>query len=264
MSEKEFTDLQVLLVEPSNTQQIVIRQLLRDCGISDVNCIDTGWQILESLKRHAPDLIMSAMYLPDMTGVDLIHKIRENSDSYNMAFVLISSETSIEYLEPIRQAGTIAILPKPFTSKQLDLALSATIDYLNPQQIKLNHLDNEDISVLLVDDSPLALKYVNKILEDIGISNISHAKNGKEALKLVNQHYFDLIFTDYNMPEMDGLQLAASIRSESNQKTIPIIMLTSEQNQSRLAAIKQAEFAAVLDKPFDPDTIRCLIMHLLN
>ncbi len=264
MSEKEFTDLQVLLVEPSNTQQMVIRHLLQDCGISDINCIDSGWQILDSLKRHSPDLIMSAMYLPDMTGVDLVHKIRESPDSYDMAFVLISSETSIKYLEPIRQAGAIAILPKPFTSKQLDLALSATIDYLNPQQIKLDHLDNEDISILLVDDSPFALKYVNKILEDIGISSISHATDGKEALELINQHYFDLIITDYNMPEMDGLQLAISIRSESNQKTIPIIMLTSEQNRSRLAAIKKAEFAAVVDKPFNPGVIRSLITQLLN
>ncbi len=264
MSTTEFTDLQILLVEPSNTQQLIIKQYLLDFGIEDVTCIDTGWQIINALKRHTPDLIMSSMYLPDMTGVDLVHKIRNESSANDMAFVLISSETSYKYLEPIRQAGAIAILPKPFTSKQIDMALTSTLDYLNPKKLQLDYLDNEDISVLLVDDSPLALKYMSKIINDLGIDQIMKAGNGPEALQLLNKHYFDLIVTDYNMPEMDGLELVAYIRSKNNLETIPIIMVTSEQDKSRLAAIKQAGFAAILDKPFEPDCIRKIIIQLLN
>jgi two-component system chemotaxis response regulator CheY len=181
-----------------------------------------------------------------------------------MAFLLISSETNINYLEPIRQAGAIAILPKPFTSHELDTALSATLDYLNPQKIELNHLDIEDISVLVVDDSLTSLKYITKILNDLGIDQITKANDGKQAFELINSHYFDLIVTDFNMPEMDGLQLTASIRSESDQKTIPILMVTSEQNKSRLAAVKQAGVSAIIDKPFEPASIRNLIIQLLN
>ena len=264
MNEKEFTNLQVCLVEPSHTQQSIVKQFLLDLGISDITCIESGDETLSSIAHSPPDLIISSMYLPDMTGVDLVHKIRENSDSYNMAFLLISSETNINYLEPIRQAGAIAILPKPFTSQDLDRALSATLDYLNPHQIELEHLDTEDISVLVVDDSQISLKYITKILNDIGIEKLTLASNGKEAFKLINDHYFDLIVTDFNMPEMDGLQLTSSIRSESNQKTIPILMVTSEQNENRLAAVKHAGVSAVLDKPFEPSTIRNLIIQLLN
>ncbi len=264
MNEKEFTDLQVFLVEPSSTQQSIIKQFLLDLGISDITCIETGEKTLKSLEQSAPDLIISSMYLPDMTGVDLVHKIREDSDSYNMAFLLISSETNINYLEPIRQAGAIAILPKPFTSQDLDMALSATLDYLNPQQIELKHLDTEDISVLAVDDSQTSLKYISKILTDIGIEQITLASNGKEAFDLINDHFFDLIVTDFNMPEMDGLQLTTAIRAKSNQKTIPILMVTSEQNENRLAAVKHAGVSAILDKPFEPTSIRNYIMQLLN
>ena len=63
---------------------------------------------------------------------------------------------------------------------------------------------------------------------------------------------------------MDGLQLTRSTRSESNQKTIPILMVTNEQNKNRLAAVKHAGVSAVLDKPFEPTSIRNLIMQLLN
>ena len=204
------------------------------------------------------------MYLPDMTGAELVHVIREDSDSYDMAFILISSETNIKYLEPIRQAGTIAILPKPFSRQELDIALSATLDYLNPQEIELKYLENEDISVLVVDDSPTSIKYISKILNDVGIDNITQACDGKQGFKLIQEHYFDLIVTDLNMPEMNGLQLINSIRSESDQKAIPILMVTSEQNESRLAAVKQAGVSAVLDKPFESNSIRNLIIQLLD
>lgn len=264
MIEKEFTNLQVFLVEPSHTQQHIIQQFLFDLGISDIKILESGTQTLELLKHSSPDLIMSSMYLPDMTGADLVHTLRKDAYSYDMAFLLISSETNISYLEPIRQAGAIAILPKPFTSHDLDVALSATLDYLNPQQIELTHLDTEDITVLAVDDSPTSLKYICKILNDIGIDQITQANNGKEAFDLINHHIYDLIVTDFNMPEMDGLQLINSIRSESSQKTIPILMVTSEQNKSRLAAVKKAGVTAVLDKPFEPTSIRNLITQLLS
>lgn len=264
MNEKEFTSLQVILVEPSNTQQHIIKQFLQDLGIPDIIGVETGEQALEGIEHSQPDLVICSMYLPDMTGVELIHNIRKSSESYDMAILLISSETNITYLEPIRQAGAIAILPKPFTSHELDTALSATLDYLNPQQIELNHLDIEDINVLIVDDSPTSLKYITKILNDLGIEEITKASDGKQAIDLVNTHYFDLIVTDFNMPEMDGLQLTTSIRSNSDQKTIPILMVTSEQNENRLAAVKQAGVSAIVDKPFEPASIRNLISKLLN
>jgi len=264
MNEKEFTELHVFLVEPSHTQQNIIKQFLLDLGISNITVLESGGETIDLLEHSSPDLIMSSMYLPDMTGVDLVHAIRKDSDSYDMAFLLISSETKIDYLEPIRQAGAVAILPKPFSTHELDIALSATLDYLNPQQLELNHLDTEDISVLVVDDSPTSLKYISKILNDIGIDQITQASNGKDAFDLINNHFFDLIVTDFNMPEMDGLQLINSIRSESSQKTIPILMVTSEQNENRLAAVKQAGVSAVLDKPFEPTSIRNLITQLLN
>ena len=66
------------------------------------------------------------------------------------------------------------------------------------------------------------------------------------------------------MPDIDGLQLTSFIREQSEQKTIPIIMITSEQDSQRLAAIQHAGFSAILDKPFEPASIRNFIINLLN
>lgn len=265
MNENGIATLEVFLVEPSHTQQVIINQYLQASGIHAVTFVSSGNEILEKLKKTKPDLIISSMYLPDMTGVDLIHAIRQDSESYDMAFLLISSETKIQYLEPIRQAGAIAILPKPFTQQELDTALCASLDYLHPEKANLEHLDVEDLRVLLVDDSEFSRKYIQRVLNNVGIENISFACDGKQALALFQEHFFDLIVTDFNMPEMDGLQLVNAIRGDAQQvSTIPILMVTSEQNQNRLAAIEKAGVSAVLDKPFEPQSIKRLIRQLLN
>lgn len=258
-----YSQLQVLLVEPSHTQQLIINNFLRNAGVTNVICINSGSEALRQIPKILPELIISAMYLPDMTGEDLVHAIRATPESYTMAFLLISSETKLEYLEPIRQAGAIAILPKPFTQQQLDFALQATLDYLHPDTIKLEHFNTEDLQVLLVDDSALFLKFLTHILIDFGIEHITTAKDGSEAWAKLQTHYFDLIITDYNMPKMDGLQLVNQIR-DNQQSSVPILMVTSEQNEARLAAIKQAGVSAVLDKPFEPDLIKNLIIRLLS
>jgi two-component system chemotaxis response regulator CheY len=264
MIHQQLSALHVFLVEPSHTQRLIIRQHLADAGIQDVTCLDSGAETLAELQHSSPDLIISSMYLPDMTGVDLVHAIRKDSASYEMAFLLISSETNIKYLEPIRQAGAIAILPKPFTQRELDTALSSTLDYLYPQKASLEHFDVADLQVLIVDDSEFSRKFISRILGDIGIENITLANDGKQAFELINRHYFDLIVTDFNMPEMDGLQLVQQIRTSTDQKTVPILMVTSEQNQNRLAAVEKAGVSAVLDKPFEPASIKQLIIRLLS
>ena len=265
MNQNDLANLDVFLVEPSHTQQHIITQHLRACGIEAITCIASGGEMLSLFKQAKPDLIISSMYLPDMTGVDLIHEIRKDSGSYDMAFVLISSETNIKYLEPIRQAGAIAILPKPFTRHELETALAASFDYLHPQKADLGHLDIEDLHVLLVDDSEFSRKYIKRVLNNIGIEHIQCAPDGKQALALFQQHYFDLVVTDFNMPEMDGIQLAEAIRGDCQQiATVPILMVTSEQNQNRLAAIEKAGVSAILDKPFEPMSIKRLIMQLLD
>ncbi len=264
MSDTQLSQIQVMLIEPSHTQQMIIKKHLEECGARDIECLTNGQDTLDAIRHCAPDLIISAMYLPDMTGVDLLHQIRADSNAFDMAFLLISSETNIRYLEPIRQAGAIGILPKPFAPQDLKIALSATLDFLNPKQLELDNFDPEDIRVLLVDDSDFSLKYITRLLNDSGIEHITTAHNGTEVIDLLNQAYFDLIITDFNMPKMDGLELTQHIRAHQDYTSTPILMVTSEQNTSRLAAVKQAGVSAILDKPFEPSSIKSLIASLLN
>jgi two-component system chemotaxis response regulator CheY len=260
----KLADLTVMLVEPSSMQRKIVNNYLNYIGISAVTVAESGADALSQMLAYPPDLVISALYLPDMSGTDLVHSMRRDDALEDTAFMLISSETRFRYLDPIRQAGAIAILPKPFSQEELKIALNATLDHLDPEGLDLEHYDPENVEVLIVDDSPLARKHIRRVLTSMGLERFTEAKDGMEAMELIADTFFDLIVTDYNMPRMNGKELVEHIRSGSSQASVPILMVTSEQNENRLAAVQQAGISAICDKPFEPDSVRRLVEQTLS
>lgn len=260
------SDLSILLIEPSKTQLKVITHHLSSEGIRNIEGLNTGNDALQSLNRYKPDLIISSMYLPDMTATSLVKQIKQSDKLKEIPFMLISSETRFDALDPIRQAGVIAILPKPFNHEDLKRALRTTIDYIDPEEISLVHYDIENIKVLLVDDSLMARKHIIRVFNNMGITQITEAKNGKEGVEIFSQseHEFDLIVTDYNMPEMDGGELVSCIRNEIDNAFIPILMVTSEENETKLSHVLQAGVSGICDKPFEPQSVKEMLFRILD
>lgn len=259
-------DLAILLVEPSKPQlKVIIRQLNNE-GITNIEGVASGTEALQALHMHQPDLVISCLYLPDMTAIELIEHIKHDEALSHIPFMLVSSETSSKMLEAIRQAGVVAILPKPFKTQDLKNALRATIEFVDPQQIDLEHYDVENVRVLVVDDSTLARKHICRVLNNMGIQRITEATDGKQAAELFthSQEEFDLIVTDLNMPIMDGQALIQFIRKELNNAIIPILMVTSEENETRLSKVQKAGVSGICDKPFDPQTVKEMLFRVLE
>ena len=256
-------ELQVLLIEPSATQAKIVANYLSELGIHNVDRQQEGGKALQLIDETMPDLVICTMYLPDMTGTTVVETLRGNDKYTDVAFMLISSETSFRYLDPIRQAGIVGILPKPFKKTDLIRGLNSTIDFISPTAIDFEDLEIENMKVLIVDDSKMARKHIRRILEGLGFEQITEAVDGKDAMGIIEGSFFDLIVTDYNMPEVDGGELVEYIRNKSSQRSVPVLMVTSENNESRLAAVEQAGVSAICDKPFETDTVKTLITNVL-
>lgn len=257
----QINDIAVLLVEPSATQQKIIRRQLQDVGVSKLILHDNGSAALQDMQSSPPDVVISALYLPDMTGTELVHQMRNNAATESIGFILISSETRFRYLDPIRQAGVIAILPKPFDSQELRVAMHNTLNFIEPSGLDSSSFTPEELQVLIVDDSAMARKHVRRVLQTLGIEQFSEAEDGQQAVSMLADNYYDLVVTDYNMPNMDGRELVDHIRNASSQASIPVLMVTSEANDNRLAAVQQAGVSAICDKPFGVDTVRSLVQQ---
>ncbi|SBS32128.1 Chemotaxis protein CheY [Marinomonas spartinae] len=257
-------DLSLLLVEPSDTQKKIIGKALKDAGVKQIDYTNNIKETLESLANFPPDLIISSMYLPDGTADDLIDTIRNNPETENQCFMLVSSEKNRDHLEHLRQSGVLAILPKPFSTRDLQRAIYSAVDLIVEEEIDLELFDPRTLRVLVVDDSKMARKHVSRTLNTMGIEQIQLAENGRQAIEKLNTEEFDLIVTDYNMPEMDGKELTDAVRQNPAIAHIPILMVSSNSEDSQLSNIAQEGVDAICGKPFEPGTVRQLLAQILN
>ena len=159
-----FSDLIVYLVEPSAVQARMITSVLTQIGVRSVRHFESGGPMFQVLHDAPPSLVISALYLADMQGTELVRLLRQDTATAHTPFILISSETRPHVLDPVRQSGVCGILPKPFTEAQLRTALRATLDYLDTEStLDLDPMDLESLKVLLVDDSPTARGFTRRV-----------------------------------------------------------------------------------------------------
>jgi len=117
--------------------------------------------------------------------------------------------------------------------------------------------------VLIVDDMASMRKMVSFTLESVG-HEVLQAEDGDIALGIAQEHTFDLVITDVNMPNMDGITLTKELRGLSNFKFTPILLLTTESGKDKKMAGKAAGATGWLVKPFDPDKLLATIKRVLK
>lgn len=260
-----ISDLQILLIEPSDTQAKIISGLLSQEDVNGVDIVKNVAQAIEAIDKHNIDVVVSSMYLSDGTGLDILTYLKDNDATASIPFMLVSSETSLVKLDKFKQSGVAAILPKPFEPIHLARGLSASLQLLNTEELDLSLFDVNQVRVLLVDDSRLARKHIKRVLQNMGIESIIEAENGAHALTFLKEREFDLVVTDYNMPEMDGRELSEYIRYNPATTHIPIIMVTSESSDSaHMSNIQQTGVNALCDKPFEPNEVKNILARLLD
>ena len=108
--------------------------------------------------------------------------------------------------------------------------------------------------VLIVDDSRSMRQMVNFTLTENGY-DVTEAENGKDGLEKLGQIQPELIITDINMPEMDGIEIIKQVRGMGDYKFVPIIVLTTESEAGKQAEGQQAGATAWIVKPFTPEKL---------
>ncbi|MBN4054177.1 chemotaxis response regulator CheY [Nitrospira defluvii] len=112
------------------------------------------------------------------------------------------------------------------------------------------------IKILIVDDMSTMRRIIKNALRQLGFTNLEEAEDGQQALNQVKQCPVDLIITDWNMPNMDGLDLLKAIREDPNTKEIPVLMVTAQAEQKHVLEAIQAGATNYIVKPFTADTLK--------
>ncbi len=114
------------------------------------------------------------------------------------------------------------------------------------------------MKILVVDDFSTMRRIVRNLLVELGFSNplIQEADDGENALVLLRSQPFDLVVTDWNMPNMTGIELLRAIRAEESLKGMPVLMVTAENNRDQIIAAAQAGVNGYIVKPFTAVTLK--------
>ncbi len=117
--------------------------------------------------------------------------------------------------------------------------------------------------ILAVDDSKTMRDMVSFTLKKAGF-DVAEAEDGKAALNVLGGGKFDLIITDLNMPNMDGITLIKNVRAGSQHRAVPILILTTESDGAKKADGKAAGATGWLVKPFNPEQLVATIKKVLG
>jgi two-component system chemotaxis response regulator CheY len=127
-------------------------------------------------------------------------------------------------------------------------------------------MGNTPIDLLIVDDSAAIRKILQRVLQQIEIplGNVFEAADGKQALDLLNEHSVQLVLSDINMPNMDGIELLRTLRSSVQWQDLPVIMITTEGSQAKVAEAAKLGATSYVRKPFTADQLRYKLAAVLS
>ncbi len=107
-----------------------------------------------------------------------------------------------------------------------------------------------NMKILVVDDFATMRKIIKNLLRELGYSNVEEAEDGAQALDKLRAGGFNFVITDWNMPNMPGIELLKTIRQTEDIKDMPILMVTAEAEKDKVVAAVQAKVNNYVVKPF--------------
>jgi two-component system, chemotaxis family, chemotaxis protein CheY len=119
------------------------------------------------------------------------------------------------------------------------------------------------MKILVVDDSLTMRKIIVNSLNRLGFKEVVEADNGKKAYETLSTGGTDLVLTDWNMPEVTGLELVQMVRANEAMKQIPILMITTNSAKDEVVEALKAGVNNYLVKPFTPETLKEKILSVI-
>lgn len=111
-------------------------------------------------------------------------------------------------------------------------------------------------NILIVDDFPTMRKIVKSVLKQLGYHNIIEAEDGEKALETLRSNPVDFIVSDWNMPNMTGLEFLKEVRADPKFKHLPFLMVTAEADKENIVEAVRSGVSNYIVKPFNAGTMK--------
>jgi PAS domain S-box-containing protein len=271
----------VLVVDDNDQNRLILKDTLAYWGIEYVGC-DNGLECLRILANSEPfDVIIMDYHMPYMDGLETIRKIKEDSlitsrqspiimlhsssDNHNLREESKKLEVDYFLVKPVKSSDLLQYLHNIHQKKPLENDKSEPLSRNESGSFK----EAKKFLIVIAEDVDMNMMLAKALLMDVlPNTTILEAKDGLEAVKLVQTHPVDLVFMDVQMPVLDGLDATRRIRKEEQHhhaKHIPIVALTAGALTEEKQRCLQAGMDDFLPKPIHIETLHSILRkHLFT
>ena len=240
--------MKILVVDDSSTFRTIAKMELEKGDYEIIEAVD-GEDALRILSCTPIDLITLDIEMPGMNGYETFKKLSGSEFKKNAEILFdippVIFVTAMDSLEERRKGfdvGALNYVTKPFASGEL---LGLVNNHLYPE------VQYEGMKILIAEDSSTLRRLLVDIFRKEGIT-VFEAKDGKEAFEILKSNLkdIDLVLSDFVMPNVNGVDLCKKIRIDLNHKGVPIILMSSEAENSQVLEMFKAGATDYLNKPF--------------
>jgi CheY-like chemotaxis protein len=232
----------ILIVDDDQSLRKLMHETLEAIGYMAVSASD-GVDAIKLVKTEQIDLVIADISMPEMDGLQLLQQVKEYNPK--IPVLLITGVNMNNIKDRVYQYGADAFLDKPFRISKIEEMLERLLtDNTQPAKI------------LVVDDNKEFREQFAAQLEEIGF-RVIEAADGGEALEKLSRDHIDSVVTDWRMPDIDGVELAKRLKSDSPFTHVIIIsgQAFSQEDQEMLRNTADA----FLPKPFRLDEIKNML-----
>ncbi|OFZ79078.1 MAG: hypothetical protein A2583_09455 [Bdellovibrionales bacterium RIFOXYD1_FULL_53_11] len=254
--------LHFLVVDDDHEARATAVEYLKALGFERISQAVDGREALRLLERDQTiNFVISDWDMPNVDGLSLLQEVRMNPMRAEMPFLIMTSPVSQEAEKIVLAAENLvnAYIIKPFRSELLKEKIGRLLEMSvhGPQK-----------RAVVVDDDEDARATVVEYLRALGFKDIQALPDGKSALKYIEENRNDigLIISDWEMPEMSGIELLRACKSNDELVDIPFLMITSQGSMERMKVLQaaKANVDKYLLKPFMAGDLKTRIDELMQ
>lgn len=279
-TKKLLNDTRVLVVDDNNVSREILSEMLRFFQL-EVSTANNEWTAIEQLERHPFDLVLLDWNMPQTKGDDITKLIRDDAlISRQLKIIGMTTCDREEMMKRAKQQCQIdGFLIKPVLPFVLLDCILSVLDYgwmmnttnKSNQKSTTNTFttDYTGVRLLLVEDNEINREVAVALLNSLNV-DVDEVVNGEEALKRVQQHNYDAVLMDVQMPVMDGLEATRHIRELARKlgnerfSSLPIIAMTAMAMEQDVEKCRQAGMNDYIAKPIVPDRLFAILARWLR
>lgn len=242
-----LSQITALVADDVAEMRLLLRSTLREFNCEVVGELSDGTQVLASIQRTQPDMLLLDLDMPRMTGLEVLAEL--GALQHPPYTVIITADTSAESRDRALAQGADAYIAKPYTAQKIGEVIQ---DYCAKRDAALM------CSALIADDEALMRDLLKKLLakQHCQVSNMF--ENGAEVISHLEQNPApDLMFLDIDMPVLDGLGALRKIRE--NQLNVFCVMVSAHSTFENVKNAMNQGADGFIVKPYSEDKLRQIL-----